>query len=114
MPKENVNDAVVDQLRAEVSWKTDPDGQGAGYVQLATVHTDSPAVIPAEATGSASASEVEVTINGEPVPGETTGSGRTQMWDRLDGWHVTLDREQINRLIRVLRRARDSAFGSDA
>lgn len=31
-----------------------------------------------------------------------------------NGWFVTLDRVQINRLIRVLRRARDQAFGADA
>lgn len=31
-----------------------------------------------------------------------------------DGMYVSLDREGVNRLIRVLRRARDQAFGSDA
>lgn len=31
----------------------------------------------------------------------------------LDGMFVTLDRRKINDLIRVLRRARDSAFGRD-
>lgn len=31
-----------------------------------------------------------------------------------NGWFATLDREQINRLIRALRRARDQAFGADA
>lgn len=30
-----------------------------------------------------------------------------------DGYHVDLDRTQINRLIKNLRRARDSAFGKD-
>lgn len=30
------------------------------------------------------------------------------------GWHVTLDREGINRAIRALRTARDAAFGGDA
>ena len=30
------------------------------------------------------------------------------------GWFVSLDRRQINDLIRVLRRARDGAFGADA
>lgn len=33
---------------------------------------------------------------------------------RFDGWHVTLDRVGINRLIRALREARDAAFGADA
>lgn len=30
-----------------------------------------------------------------------------------NGWFVALDRNEINRLIRVLRRARDQAFGKD-
>lgn len=30
------------------------------------------------------------------------------------GWFVQLDRAGINRLIRVLRKARDEAFGADA
>lgn len=30
------------------------------------------------------------------------------------GWHVTLNREGINRAIRALREARDGAFGADA
>lgn len=32
----------------------------------------------------------------------------------FNGWHATLDREGINRLIRSLRKARDAAFGADA
>jgi hypothetical protein len=31
----------------------------------------------------------------------------------FDGWHVHLNRNEINRLIRVLRRARNAAFGAD-
>jgi uncharacterized protein YcbX len=31
----------------------------------------------------------------------------------FDGWHVFLNRNQVNDLIRVLRRARNSAFGVD-
>jgi hypothetical protein len=30
------------------------------------------------------------------------------------GWHVTLDRDGINKLINDLRRARDAAYGADA
>ncbi|MGH3480526.1 MAG: hypothetical protein ACRDQD_27300, partial [Nocardioidaceae bacterium] len=47
MPKENINCVVMDGLRAEVSWRPD-SSDGTGYVQLATVHTDSPATIPAQ------------------------------------------------------------------
>ena len=31
-----------------------------------------------------------------------------------NGWFVQLEREDINRLIRLLRKARDAAFGADA
>lgn len=30
------------------------------------------------------------------------------------GWHVTLDRDGCNKLIKDLRRARDAAYGADA
>lgn len=32
----------------------------------------------------------------------------------FNGWHVTLDRDRINKLIHDLRRARDAAYGADA
>ena len=31
----------------------------------------------------------------------------------FDGWYMSLNRQQINDLIRVLRRARDAAYGRD-
>lgn len=63
-------------------------GQISGVVQLATTNRDYPIKMPAT---------------------EENPSG----WE-FEGWHVTLDRDGINRLIRALRRARDSAFGADA
>lgn len=45
-----------------------------------------------------------------------TGEGlgiKTVDPDSADGLWVSLDREAINRLIRVLRKARDQAFGID-
>ena len=49
--------------------------------------------------GAINGPPVELTINGQPAdPG---------LW-------MDLDRAQINRLIRSLRRARDAAYGSDA
>lgn len=121
MPKENINDVSSMPLRAEVNWK--PDVDGSGYVQLATVHTDTPATMPCEHRVTVSTDDrtgLPVAVGCEcgtswsetairECP-EEIEKGRS----KLDGWHVTLDREQINRLIRVLRRARDAAFGSDA
>lgn len=64
-------------------------GWSSGYVQVATTNANSTLQID------------------DPLPdGAATES--------FKGWHVTLDREGCNRLIRVVRRARDAAFGSDA
>lgn len=101
MPKENINGVAMDQLRVEVAWKADPSADGTGYVQVATVHTDSPATIPHKIE-SATSGHFAVMPHLDPTR------------QALDGWHVTLDREQLNRLIRSLRRARDSAYGADA
>lgn len=57
-----------------------------GTVQVASVHTDSPIDWP---------------------EGQTPNG-------KFDGWHATLDRDGLNRLIRALRDARDAAFGVDA
>jgi len=86
MPKENINCISVDGLRVEVSWSHDK------YVQLATVNQHSPFTFPRMIVDGA---EVE--------PSEP-----------FNGWHATLDRDGINRLIRSLRKARDAAFGADA
>ncbi len=43
------------------------------------------------------------------LPGDNPGDPEYP----FHGWHVTLDRHGINRLIRTLRRARDAAFGKD-
>lgn len=83
MPKENIDDMVTDGFRAKVTWRA---GE-TGYVQLATVSENSPFKWPPQ-------------------------EGCDDKGD-FDGWHVTLDRAGINRLIRVLRRARDAAFGRD-
>lgn len=36
-----------------------------------------------------------------------------QQWGSIDGMYISLDRSGINRLIKLLRRARDGAFGRD-
>jgi hypothetical protein len=45
------------------------------------------------------------TVNSDEIQLRPTPEG--------NGWYVQLDRNEINRLIRVLRRARDQAFGHD-
>jgi hypothetical protein len=111
LPKENIRDVVSSDLRAEVSWRPSRDDD-EGWVQVAS-------------TRATRRHEITTTVN--ELTGESTGCscmcGTT--WTATDvsvcpeaeqpeGWRVTVDREQINRLIRVLRKARDSAYGADA
>lgn len=43
----------------------------------------------------------------------TLDPGNEYAYDATGGYYVDLDRQGINRLIKVLRRARDQAFGKD-
>lgn len=85
MPKENIDDVVNRDFRAEVKWVG--NHQPDGWVQLASVNQSSTLTLPGD------------------NPGDPP--------QKFEGWHVTLDREGINRLIRSLRRARDAAYGRD-
>jgi hypothetical protein len=90
MPKENVRDCVIESFRVELSWRSaSPDLDG--HVQLATVNSASPFEF-----------------------AEKNSDNAFEAGEKFDGWHATLDRDGINRLIRQLRRARDAAYGTDA
>lgn len=95
MPKENINDMVTDGFRVEVGWGSAVPGEREGHVQVA-------------ATNAHSLFRWEQLDRAEDEGADPSVGGQ------FDGWHVTLDREGINRLIRVLRRARDAAYGADA
>lgn len=84
MPRENINDIVTDGFRVELGWQRD------GHVQLATTNAHSQFRLEAD--------DAKSDLDTEP----------------FYGWHVTLDRDGINKLIRDLRRARDAAYGADA
>jgi hypothetical protein len=43
----------------------------------------------------------------------TIRNGKEHSYDPVDGLYMDLDRKQINQLIRLLRKARDDAFGRD-
>lgn len=88
MPKELIYDHVSgNAFQVKVSWDRD-----ANYVQVASIADNSEQRIR------------DILDAGERDPNGTL----------FDGWYTTLDRAGINQLIRVLRRARDSAFGPDA
>jgi hypothetical protein len=88
LPKDNVDCMAMPGIRAEVLWRPGD----TGFVQLATTNQHS-------------------TFTLDPEPETVTQSSITPT--PLAGWHVTLDREGINRLIRSLRKARDSVYGRD-
>lgn len=57
------------------------------------------------------AKDMYVQIGVAHLPPPEDPSKGTIEWD---GKYLTLDRNEINRLIRILRKARDQAFGADA
>lgn len=84
MPKENIDCMAGTGLRAEVAWSP---GE-TGHVQVATICPGS-----------------TITLPNSEDPDNPEGL--------FYGWHATLDREGINRMIRALRKARDSVYGRD-
>lgn len=52
--------------------------------------------------------------NAIALPGKEYTSGENTWSEPCTGFAITLERDDINRLIRMLRRARDSAFVADA
>lgn len=90
MPKEYIHDSTTKMFKTKVGWSKED-----GHVQIATV------------TNSKRLGLSEFNPHTEAwTPVETGGTD--------EGWHVTLDRKEINDLIRLLRKARDQAFGRDA
>lgn len=93
MPKERVLD-VAGMFDVQVGWQRDR------WVQLAVVTTDGKPL-----------SEVVTSWKQDDGQGHVNDAGE---YERSDGIWSTLDRQQINDLIRKLRKARDQAFGADA
>lgn len=90
MPKETITD-LANMYDVQVGWQSGSD------VQIGVVTHDGGTIVewlfPEASTGTITVSDSSPSFTG--------------LWG-------TLDREGINRLIRVLRRARDSAYGADA
>lgn len=87
MPHERIQPLDTPDIDVNVAW-----GRDAGYVQVSTT-TEHPERIALwrEAIETTTRDGVSLTL----------------------GLHAELDRPRINELIRVLRRARDAAFGRD-
>lgn len=113
MPKTNINDTTIDGFRTEVSWRPrwrdcgcgtswaagnpgaptecpkcgGPGEVREGHVQIATANQHSPFEFPEQDTG-------DTYETAEP----------------FNGWRVTLDVEQLDRLIQALQDAKRAAF----
>lgn len=87
----------------EVAWSRD-----GGYIQVATIAADGTERV---------VGIVNEWLKEAGMPLVDLEALRSKLGDTppaFDGWHATLEeRGDINRLIRVLRTARDQAFGRD-
>lgn len=96
MPKERIQSCTTSQFDVIVAWNRD------GTVQVATTASDADERL---------RNWTESSPAGSPLAQPETQPGTS--FRHFGGWHVDLGRQQINELIRVLRRARDQAFGRD-
>lgn len=97
MPKERFQCVHVPEFDVTVAWT-----RAAGIVQVATLASDADERL---------RRWTESIPEGSPMAVPETQPGTS--FQHFGGWHVDLDRAGINDLIRVLRRARDQAFGRD-
>ncbi|MFZ0789743.1 MAG: hypothetical protein WAM94_08985 [Chromatiaceae bacterium] len=103
MPKEKIRDESG--VLAQIAWSHDQ------YVQVATLHTDPPTFIAWCRDLVARVDEAKAAHTAASVPHL---SDPERLFDSESmGMFWTPNRYQINELIRVLRRARDQAFGRD-
>lgn len=100
MPKERIQSPSHPEMDVTVAWNREQ------YVQVASTCVDADRRlrewVEMDAHDAAEGEEREL---------KSTKPGTS--FKHFHGWHVDLDRYQINELIRVLRRARDQAFGRD-
>jgi hypothetical protein len=98
----------------EVTWTRD-----GGVVQVATTAADADERLRAWTELDFSAGQPAIAAPDAPPAAVTVASAGAAgtkpgtSFKMFSGWHVDLDRAGVNRLIRVLRTARDQAFGKD-
>ncbi len=94
-----------------VAWNKDI----GGYVEVATTDANANDQLKAwtELLTDEEGNLAEQGEKTEENPSGCRGSEPGTSFRFFDGWHVFLNRNQVNDLIRTLRRARNSAFGAD-
>lgn len=121
MPHENIN-SVSGFGRVQIIWKPAGNVQHAysdaeeGYVQLLSEDPESSAIFPGEPPDVVNEAYTAGRTPGQPAPKDAQSPECSNGYSPIPctGFAVMLDRDGINRTIRMLRRARDAAFGSDA
>lgn len=107
MPRETIHGAAM-PIDVEVAW-----GAAAEHVQIASVHNDGAKAmilivnqwLDAAGMPQIDYPMLQVKLMGSQFDGAPAA---------FCGWHATFDeRSKVNRMIAVLRRARDHAFGKD-
>jgi len=104
MPKEKIRDESG--VLTQVAWSHDQ------YVEIATLHTDPPAFIAWCRMLVDEYDRAKADAGGVPPVPHISDPGRLFSGESM-GMYWSPNRYQINELIRVLRRARDQAFGRD-
>jgi len=88
-------------------------GAGSEYVQVAAVHDEGTRSMLVVVNQWLEAAKMPP-IDYAELPSKLVGSQFDGAMASYDGWHATFnERAKVNRMIAVLRRARDHAFGKD-
>jgi len=107
MPRETIHGDAM-PIDVEIAW-----GAGSEYVQVASVHDEGTRSMIAIVNEWLIAANMD-TIDYATLQSKLVGSQFDGAMATFNGWHATLnDRAKVNRMIAVLRRARDHAFGKD-
>lgn len=101
MPRERVQPRTS-PFEVIVGWNKE------GCVQVATTAPDADERLRAWTEVGQAVAPAGITMTGAEF---VTPAGSS--FKMFDGWHVELERHEVNDLIRLLRRARDAAFGRD-
>lgn len=107
MPAETIHgDSMPIDVR--ISW-----GAAGEYIQVATVHDEGTRNMLTIVNQWLETAKMPI-IDYAELQSKLAGSQFDGAMASFDGWHATFDeRSKVNRMIAVLRRARDHAFGKD-
>ena len=112
MPRERIQQGLDPKtFDVMVAWNKDV----GNYVEIATTAADANDRLKAW-TELLSNEDGALVPQGEQTEENPSGCNASEpgtSFRFFDGWHVFLNRSQVNDLIRTLRRARNAAFGVD-